>query len=563
MEKMSLKSESVPAVYVCEVSGSDETGKGTESEPFANALRALEFVKGGAVTILYRKDANSVYANISGAALKKAKKGYELALKKAQKAQEREALLASEAAKKADDERKRLEDAKKVLIVHDKSLPSPKKAKLGELTPLRSNRVVVTGWVHRYRVQGREIAFMVLRDGTGYLQCVLNGKLCQTYEALTLTLESTVRVYGTLKEVPTGQSAPGGHELLVDYYEVIGQAPSGDDVISNRLTADSNPDVINNLRHLQIRGENASATLKLRAVVMKAFRDFFDESRFTEVSPPLMVQTQCEGGSTLFKLDYYGQPAYLTQSSQLYLETVLPSVGDAYCMVSSFRAEKSNTRRHLSEYTHLEAELAFIEFEDLLSLLENMICSVIDKVMAHPLAPLMKEMNPNFVAPKRPFRRMNYTEAINWLREHDVRKEDGTFYEFGEDIPEAPERKMVDTINEPILLCRFPAEIKSFYMKRCPEDNRLTESVDVLMPNVGEIVGGSMRISNLEELMEGYKREGIDPTPYYWYTDQRRYGTSEHGGFGLGVERFLAWLLNKHSVREVCLYPRYVGRATP
>lgn len=407
-----------------------------------------------------------------------------------------------------------------------------------------------------------------------------------------LVVESTVTIYGTLKVVPEGKTAPGGHELQADYWEVIGLSASGDDAFTNKLNADANPDVLYDQRHLVVRGETTAGILKARHGVLRAFRDFFDNRGFFEVTPPLMVQTQVEGGSTLFSFQYYGEQAYLTQSSQLYLETVLPSLGDVYCIAESFRAEKSHTRRHLSEYTHIEAECPFISFDDLLNLLENMICSVVDTMLAGPYGPIIRELNPNFKPPKRPFRRMNYVDAIAWLKENNVTKEDGSFYEVGEDIPEAPERKMTDTINEPIFLCRFPVEIKSFYMKRCPEDRKYTESVDVLMPGVGEIVGGSMRISDLvgcssclvrdfcmkqgvsdsdsrlvhfqqQELMEGYKREGIDPSPYYWFTDQRKYGTCEHGGFGLGLERFLAWLLDRYTVREVCLYPRFMGRAKP
>ncbi len=298
--------------------------------------------------------------------------------------------------------------------------------------------------------------------------------------------------------------------------------------------------------------------LKLRSALLSAFRQVLSAHSLLEVTPPCLVQTQVEGGATLFKLDYYSQPAFLTQSSQLYLETCLPSLGDVFCVQESFRAENSHTRRHLSEYTHLEGELAFITFEDLMNHLESVICETVDSLLQDPSsAALIKQLNPDFVPPARPFLRLPYADAIKWLNEHDIKHEaedaDGNVikdeqgnpvmveHKVGDDIAEAAERRMTDILARPVFLHSFPAELKAFYMKKIKKADgddgpTFTESVDLLMPGVGEIVGGSMRISDLEELFEGYKREGIDPAPYYWFTDQRKYGTCEHGGYGLGVE---------------------------
>ncbi|KAH8240593.1 hypothetical protein KR026_001229, partial [Drosophila bipectinata] len=546
------------AIFTSEKKGSDESGDGSEAKPYKTILQAMRHAGKEPFPTIYveSKDPNATepYEPAAKSQLKKIQKLFVRETHKNAEKQQREA-------EDAEKRQQNLEEARKIKIVEDPSWPVAGKIRIFEGTANRGSRVKIYGWVHRLRRQGKSLIFITLRDGTGFLQCVLNDQLCQTYDALTLSTESTVVLFGTLKLVPEGKTAPGGHELNVDYWELIGLAPPGGaDAILNE---EAQPDVQLDNRHIMIRGENTSKVLKMRAVVAQAFRAHYEERGYNEVTPPTLVQTQVEGGSTLFKLKYFGEEAYLTQSSQLYLETCLPALGDVFTISQSYRAEQSRTRRHLAEYSHVEAECPFISFDDLLDRLEDLVCDVVDRVLKSPWGYLVKELNPDFQPPKRPFRRMNYVDAIKWLKENNVTKDDGTFYEFGEDIPEAPERKMTDTINEPIMLCRFPAEIKSFYMSRCKEDQRLTESVDVLLPNVGEIVGGSMRIYDSEELLKGYAREGIDPKPYYWYTDQRIYGTLPHGGYGLGLERFLCWLLNRYHIREVCLYPRFLDRCKP
>ncbi|EIW80559.1 asparaginyl-tRNA synthetase [Coniophora puteana RWD-64-598 SS2] len=570
-------------IYIDASSGSDAAGRGTLDQPYQTLGYAIFSTSTDSVDstkYLFRASAEAEYDAPTQSATKKAKKDAQGLEKKRQKAAQEEKQLQE----KREKRERMLEESKKVIITEDESLPKATKAKIVKLEPLRGQRVRVSGWIHRLRIQ-QELTFIVLRDGTGYLQAVLTGQLTKTYDAKTLELEAAVELTGTLQVVPEGKTAPGGHELTVDFWRTLGSAPGAEDAFSNRLNEQSDPSIMADLRHLVLRGETASGVLRLRAALLSAFRTTYEAHNVLEVTPPCLVQTSVEGGATLFQLPYYGQEAYLTQSSQLYLETCLPSLGDVFCVQESFRAENSHTRRHLSEYTHLEAELAFITFNDLMSHIEAVICETVDKLLANPIAAsIIQQLNPGFKAPARPFKRMAYAEAINWLNEHGIKHEaedaggnvikdeQGNAkmveHAIGDDIAEAAERQMTDIIGTPIFLYGFPAELKAFYMKKMPREKGatgpiFTESCDLLMPNVGEIVGGSMRIADMEELFEGYKREGIDPKPYYWYTDQRKYGTCEHGGYGLGVERFLAWLANRYTVRECTLYPRWPGRATP
>lgn len=552
--RYSKMGESGRTVYIDEDQGRDDTSAdGTEQHPYRTLLFAhiRDPPTSSEGTQYQTRKSQTAPAGINGdpesllewkpatkSALKKAANLYEQHKKKLAKGNQ----LAIREKQESDNRQQGLEEAKKIKITQDPSLPKATKIMLDEKDPkkvkLRSGgnekdvdyneghgtRVRVTGRVHRLRTQ-KDVIFIILQDGYGFLQCVLTGDLVKTYDAVTLTLETSMEIFGEMWEVPSKQHAPDDRELHADYFEVIGKAAGDKEAITTRVAPDSDPQTLYDNRHLVLRGEHSSSVIKIRAALLRAFRKTYEElsPSFLEVTPPSMVQTQVEGGATLFAFDYYGEKAYLTQSSQLYLETCLPSLGNVFCVAPSFRAEKSLTRRHLSEYTHVEAELDFISFEDLLQHIEHIMTAVVKILLSNPtMKKLIYDLNPSFRVPELPFLRMKYANAIDWLNEHDIHNENGEPHAFGDDINEAAERKMTDIIDRPIFLTHFPTEIKAFYMKRDPTDPRVTESVDVLMPGVGEIVGASMRMEDYDELLAGYKRENIDPAPYYWYTDQRK-----------------------------------------
>ncbi|RKF55650.1 Asparagine--tRNA ligase, cytoplasmic [Golovinomyces cichoracearum] len=561
----------------------DETATGTQDRPYKSLAYAFIREEGVSQTKTYlsRASTSGPVGTKGDPAEKLAwKEPAKSAVKKAQSAVDahRKKLLKQQqtAAQEAEREAVRLanlEDARKIVLSEDPTLPaalkirtSDKNIPLGE-DNVKGTRIKISGRIHRLRVQ-KQATFLTLVDGYGQLQCILVGILTKTYDALTFAQGTALTLFGEIRRVPAGQSAPDNRELHVDYYKVIGTSPSDLDAITNKVSSQQDQwdaSMLDN-RHLVLRGDSASSLMKIRSAIEWAFAKAYKEMQFTKISPPAFVQTQVEGGASLFELEYYGEKAYLTQSSQLYLETGLPSLGNVYCIEKSFRAEKSLTRRHLSEYTHVEAELDFIDFEDLLCHMEEIISRVINTLLEDPeVFGYIKKLNPDFTAPSRPFKRMRYAEAIEWLNAQDppILNEEGKPHVFGDDIAEAAERKMTDIINLPLFLTHFPSEIKAFYMKKDKENSRITESVDVLMPGVGEIVGGSMRMEGYEELIDAYKREGIPSKDYYWYTEQRKYGSSPHGGYGLGLERFMAWICKQHSVRTCCLYPRFMGRCKP
>ena len=381
---------------------------------------------------------------------------------------------------------------------------------------------------------------------------------CIVETTADINFQTTLYVYGEVVENKGKDDKD--FEIQVDAFEVFQglQAPSFP------LNDTSSKDTLLEHGHLYLRTKARTLFLKAQSELLRALREFYYENEYTEATPPTLVQTQVEGGATLFSLDYYGEKAYLTQSSQLYLETVVPVVGKAFCVMPSYRAEKSRTSRHLSEFTHVEAELADITFDDLLKQIEALLRSSISTFYKR-MMPFIKEVYPDFEPVKlddKPFKRITYKDAIEFLKSKKHLKTDGTEYQQGDDIADASEKFLMETFgeNQPVFLIRFPEDHKPFYVFKDAEG---TQTCDLLFPGIGEIVGGSMRHTVHKDLVEGFEKEGIDSSPYYWYLDMARFGPSPHGGYGLGFERLLMCILKYKSVDQASLFPRKPSRCTP
>lgn len=415
------------------------------------------------------------------------------------------------------------------------------------------------GWVSSVHEVGKK-TFFIVEFANYQVKCLYKAETEE--KKLHLTRHTSVIITGTVQKNFTNDKF--SCEVHVQTCEIYG----GKIAPGFKINKDTSEAIMWDNAHLLIREPERAAIMRVRAQLLRIVREFYYRKEYAEITPPTIVQTQVEGGSTLFKLDYFGEDAYLTQTSQLYLETVIPTFGKAYCIASSFRAEKSSTRRHLSEYTHIEAELAWISFKDLLSEVEDLLIAMIEgfnKECIPILAQYSIEAKP-YDVPKKNFPRITHREAIDILRNSgEFKKEDGSDYTYDDDIPDLPERYICKKVGQglPVFLTNFPAHLKSFYMAKSEDGS--TESCDLLFPGVGEIVGGSMRLNDHKKLLEGLEREGISPAPYKFYTDQSLYGPTPHGGYGLGFERVLMGLLPDlvPKVRFACLYPRFLGRCTP
>lgn len=418
--------------------------------------------------------------------------------------------------------------------------------------------VEIAGWLYNLRRSGK-IVFPILRDGTGLMQCVAVKSALpeETFEALrNLTQESSLIVTGKIR---VEQRAPGGYELDVEQAEIVQRV---DEAEPYPITPkDHGIEFLMDHRHLWLRSRRQHAILRVRHEVIKAIRDYFDSHGFTLVDTPIFTPAACEGTTTLFEVDYFeDEKVYLTQSGQLYNEAGAMSLGKVYCFGPTFRAEKSKTRRHLTEFWMVEPEMAYATLEDVKQVAEELVMFVVSRVLENrraELAVLERDVS-KLEAVQRPFPRMTYDEAVKILQEK------GSEIQWGADFGGTDETLLAEGSDRPIMVDRFPAQIKAFYFEPDPERPDVVLGVDVLAPEgYGEIIGGGQRIHNLDLLLKRLDEHHLPREAFNWYLDLRKYGSVPHGGFGMGVERCVAWICGLEHVRETIAFPRMLYRTTP
>ncbi len=421
------------------------------------------------------------------------------------------------------------------------------KSRIGELVTLR-------GWVYSKRSSGK-IKFLNLRDGTGVVQLVLvKGQTSdQAFEDFDkLTQESSLIVSGKVKD---DKRSKIGVELDLETLEILQIAeeyPIG--------PKEHGPDFLLSNRHLWLRSSRQHAIMKVRARFIKAIRDFFDNDGFTLVDSPILTPAACEGTTTLFETEYFGEKAYLSQSGQLYGEAAALALGKIYTFGPTFRAEKSKTRRHLTEFWMVEPEVAFNDLDDNMVLAERFLEYTVQTVLKEckDELELLGRDTTKLQNVKAPFPRISYDEAIRIL------KEKGVNFEWGGDFGAPEETVLAESFDKPVLVHRFPAVIKAFYMKADPKDPRCALGVDCLAPEgYGEIIGGGQREESYEVLVAKIEEHKLPRESFEWYLDLRKYGTVPHAGFGLGVERTLSWICGLEHLREAAPFPRMIHRLRP
>ncbi len=424
--------------------------------------------------------------------------------------------------------------------------------------------VTLRGWLYNKRSSGK-LHFLELRDGFGVVQCVMSKRdvgeeiFARAHE---LTQESSLAVTGKVSAHPKRE---GVFEIHVEDWQLIA------------LTSDAYPispkehgtEFLMDHRHLWLRSKRQHAIIRIRHAIIRAVRDFFDDRDFTLVDAPVFTPNACEGTSNLFETDYHGQPAFLTQSGQLYMEAAAAAFGRAYCFGPTFRAEKSKTRRHLSEFWMVEPEIAFANLDEVMDLAEAFTCSIVEQVLAtrRPELEILERDIAKLEAIRAPFPRISYTEAVDIIREERAKlakDSEAPELSWGGDFGAEDETLLSQRFEKPVLVHRYPAAVKAFYMKRDPNDDRLALGVDLIAPEgYGEVIGGGERESDLTVLDAAIAAHELPPEAFGWYRDLRRFGTFPHGGFGLGIERMVAWTCGLPHVRETIPFPRMLNRLHP
>jgi asparaginyl-tRNA synthetase len=434
---------------------------------------------------------------------------------------------------------------------------------ISEIGKHEGQSVTIRGWLYNLRESGK-LLFPQFRDGSGVIQGVVakNAVPAEVFDSVKgLTQESSVIVEG---KVRADKRAPGGYELDVSNVQVI-QRVSENDPYPISLK-EHGVDFLMEHRHLWVRTPRQAAILRVRAEIIKAARDFLDERGFTLTDPPILTPAACEGTTTLFPVDYFDEQAFLTQSGQLYIEATAMALGKVYSFGPTFRAEKSKTRRHLTEFWMVEPEVAFATLDDLMELAEQFISFLVKRCLERRAADLkiigrdvskLEKVQP-------PFPRLSYDEAVKMLQEAHAKGALENNFEWGGDLGSPDETYISSQFDRPVMVHRYPAKVKAFYMEPDPQRPELALCVDVLAPEgYGEIIGGSQRMASHDLLLQRIREHGLPEEAFKWYLDLRKYGSVPHSGFGMGIERAVAWICGLEHVRETIPFPRMLYRLYP
>lgn len=417
--------------------------------------------------------------------------------------------------------------------------------------------ISLKGWIHRIRKQ-KENTFLLLRDGRGnVIQCVISSAKTDN-----LTIESSVEVFGVIHQDP--RAPEGSYEIRANSISIFNVAKN-DYPIGEYQSLD----LLLDKRHLAIRTRRMTMISKIRSSLLYFSRQWFTDNEWTEVTAPIIVKGSVEGGSTLFNLKYFEDDAFLSQSAQLYLEAMIFSLGPVWSITHSFRAEKSRTVRHLTEFLHLEAEAPWLNLDELLNVQEQLVTSIIRHIILKNRSELeflkidINELEKSLY----PFDRITYEKAINILKNKDFKvidEEKTRKIEYGDDLGIESERALTENSSKPLFVIGYPLKIKPFYVKADTTRDDIGITADLLAPNgFGEIISGGLREDNLDNLEKRMKLEGLKKSDYEWYLDLRRYGSVPHGGFGLGIERLMRWILNINDIKDTLPFPRTITRVSP